>query len=230
MNATPFLLAFGWGLAGGFSHCIGMCGVFVVSYAGMPDKGESPRPLDPMRHLLFHGGRMLSLTTLGALAGTVGSLTRGWAQAQGILSIVAGTLLLGLALGFAGIMPQLKIPEPDVMGAGGGILRRVFVRVLRSRSVLKPALTGIFVGLLPCMLTYQALIATLTLGPGGGALLMLLFGLGTVPGLLTLGLFGNAVLGGALMRAPFRARMTQVSAALMGALGVAFLWRGVQGL
>lgn len=229
MNATPFLLALGWGLAGGFSHCIGMCGVFVVAYAGVPNK-DAPRRIDPVRHVLFHGGRLATLAALGALAGTVGNITRGWAHAQGIMSIAAGVLLVGLALGFAGLVPQFKIPEPDIMGAGGGVLRRAFVRVLRSRSVLKPALTGVFVGLLPCMLTYQALFATLTLGPGGGALLMLLFGLGTVPGLLMLGVFGNAVLGGVLMRASFRTRMTQISAALMAALGLAFVWRGVQGL
>ncbi len=229
MNATPFLLALGWGLAGGFSHCIGMCGVFVISYAGMPDKND-PRRLHPERHALFHGGRLLSLTFLGALAGSVGNITRGWAQAQGVLSIAAGVLLLGLTLGFAGVWPWFKIPEPDVLGAGGGVLRRLFVRVLRSQTRIKPLLTGLFVGLLPCMLTYQALIATLTLGAKSGAFLMLLFGLGTVPGLLTLGLFGNAILGGRLMSAVFRARMTQISALLMAALGASFVWRGVQGL
>lgn len=229
MNETPFLLALGWGLAGGFSHCIGMCGVFVVSYAGMPDKGAA-RAVNTERHALFHGGRLLSLAALGTLAGTVGNITRGWAQAQGALSVAAGVLLLGLALGFANIVPRFKLREPDVLGAGGGILRRAFVRVLRSRTRLKPLLTGVFVGLLPCMLTYQALIATLTLGAKNGALLMLLFGLGTIPGLLTLGLFGNAILGGRLMSPLFRTRMTQVSAFLMAALGAAFVWRGVQGL
>lgn len=229
MNETPFLLALGWGLAGGFSHCIGMCGVFVISYAGLPDKG-APRRIHPERHALFHSGRLLSLAALGALAGTVGNITRGWAQAQGLLSIAAGVLLLGLALGFAGLVPRFKIPEPDVLGAGGGILRRAFVRVLRSRTRIKPLLTGVFVGLLPCMLTYQALIATLTLGTRRGALLMLLFGLGTIPGLLILGVFGNAILGGRLMSAVFRTRMTQVSALLMAMLGASFVWRGAQGL
>lgn len=229
MNAAPFLLALGWGLAGGFSHCIGMCGVFVVSYAGMPDK-NAPGGRYLGRHALFHGGRLLSLVSLGALAGAVGALTRGWAHAQGMVSIAAGLLLLGLALGFAGIWPWFRIPEPDVMGAGGGVLRRAFVRVLRSRHALKPLLTGVFVGLLPCMLTYQALLATLTLGPGGGAFLMLLFGLGTVPGLLLLGVFGNALLGGVLLTPLFRRRMTLVSAFLMAALGLSFVWRGWQGL
>ena len=55
---------------------------------------------------------------------------------------------------------------------------------------------------------------------------MLCFGLGTVPGLLALALFGNVLFGGLLMRLPFRLAMTRVSALFMAALGVAFLWRG----
>jgi sulfite exporter TauE/SafE len=85
---------------------------------------------------------------------------------------------------------------------------------------------GLCVGLLPCGLTYNALMATFTLTPWRGALLMLCFGLGTVPGLLALGLFGGALFGGILINLRFRRAMTFVSAAFMAILGLAFLWRG----
>jgi sulfite exporter TauE/SafE len=222
---SVYLLALVLGLASGFSHCIGMCGIFVVSYAGMPGKGE-PRLLHPARHALFHSGRLAALMSLGLAGGTIGVLGHRWASAQGAVSLAVGVVMLGLALGLAGLVPRFRLPEPDVLGAGGGRLRRVYLRVLQSRSALKPLGIGVFVGLLPCGLTYNALLATFTLRPLSGAFLMLCFGLGTVPGLLALAVFGNVLFGGLLMRMPFRIAMTRVSALFLAALGLAFLWRG----
>ncbi len=224
-ETTPFysayLLALGLGLASGFSHCIGMCGIFVVSYAGAAGARTGAG-----RHWLFHGGRLAALGLLGLAGGTVGALGHRWASAQGGVSLAVGLVMLGLALGLAGVFPKFRLPEPDVLGAGGGVLRRAYLRALQSKHALKPLLVGIFVGVLPCGLTYNALMATFTLHPLSGAALMLCFGLGTVPGLLALALFGNALFGGLLTRLPFRVAMTRVSAVFMAALGAAFLWRG----
>ncbi len=229
-DAPAYLLALALGLASGFSHCIGMCGIFVVSYAGMPDKGDArrllPSVLRPARHLLFHGGRLAALAALGLAGGAVGALGHRWASAQAVVSLGVGVVMLGLALGLAGFLPRFRLPEPDVLGAGGGRLRRVYLAVLQSRSALKPLGIGVFVGLLPCGLTYNALMATFTLRPLSGALLMLCFGLGTVPGLLALALFGRVLFGGLLMKMPFRIAMTRLSALFLAALGLAFLWRG----
>ena len=64
---TIDLWALGYGLIGGFAHCIGMCGVFVLAYAGLPDKGDTRRFLHPERHALFHAGRLFSLTTIESI-------------------------------------------------------------------------------------------------------------------------------------------------------------------
>ena len=218
-SSSPFLLALGLGLASGFSHCIGMCGIFVVSYAGAAGRGG-------VRHWLFHGGRLAALAALGLAGGAIGALGHRWASAQGVMSLSVGIVMLALALGLSGVFPKLRLPEPDVLGAGGGCLRRVYLRVLQSKSVLKPLGVGMFVGVLPCGLTYNALLATFTLRPLSGAALMLCFGLGTVPGLLALGVFGQSLFGGLLTKLPFRMAMTRVSAVFMAALGLAFLWRG----
>ncbi len=228
---SAYLLALGMGLASGFSHCIGMCGVFVVSYAGMPDakaldKGAARHPLHPARHLLFHGGRLAALALLGLAGGLIGALGHRWAVTQGVVSLTVGVVMLGLALGLAGLLPGFRLPEPDVLGAGSGRLRRLYGRALRSRHALKPLVVGVFVGFLPCGLTYNALMATFTLRPLSGALLMLCFGLGTIPGLLALALAGQTLFGGLLMRLPFRAAMTRISSLFIAALGLVFLWRG----
>lgn len=233
-TGSIYLLALGFGLAGGFAHCIGMCGIFVVSVGGLAEKGERKR-FAPGRHLLFHAGRLISLTTLGALAGAIIGLGNVWATAEKFLSVAAAIIMLALSLGLAGLVPRWKLPEPDVLSAGGGRGRRLFVRVLQSKSALRPFLVGLFVGLLPCGLTYTALLtaATATLSssassptPQTGALVMLLFGLGTIPGLLTLGVAGNLLFGGLLLRPAFRQRMTQVAALVMAVMAAAFVWRG----
>ena len=224
MNSLPFTLAFLWGLAGGFSHCIGMCGVFVVAYSGSPEPGSSRVP--PVRHFLFHFGRLCTLSLLGALAGIAGGITHPWGHAAGVFGLVCGIALVCLAIGFAGFIPWFHIPEPDVMGAGGGFGRRLFLKALQNRSALKPLLIGVFVGLLPCGLTYQALVAAAVTGrPGPAALTMALFGLGTIPGLLILGFFGSVFLGGLLMKPRFRSSMTYVAAAIMAVMGIAFIIR-----
>lgn len=246
------LLAFSWGLAGGFSHCIGMCGVFVAAYTAPSKSQDRPgRPSDnrkrdggaavadppkptvavqPVRHLLFHAGRLATLTLLGVIAGAVGDIGHRWAEAQGAIGIAAGIAMLGLALGFAGIVPWFRIPEPDILGAGGGVLRRLFLRALKSENSLRPLLIGAFVGLLPCGLTYQALIPAATSGSIPRATeIMDLFCLGTIPGLLTLGIFGSVIFGGALMRPAFRNAMTKVAAAIMAVMGLMFIWRGMGG-
>ena len=222
---SAYVLVLLLGLASGFSHCIGMCGIFVVSYAG----GQASRGGE--RHLLFHGGRLAALTLLGLGGGTIGALGHKWASAQSVVSLGVGVVMVGLALGLAGIIPKLRLPEPDVLGAGGGILRRAYLKVLQSKHRLKPLLVGVFVGFLPCGLTYNALMMTFAgPSPAAGAALMLCFGLGTVPGLLALGVFGNALFGGLLTRLPFRVAMTRVSALFLAALGAAFLWRGWTGV
>lgn len=215
------------GLAGGFAHCIGMCGVFVIATAGAPDERATGRLLHPERHALFHGGRLLSLALLGLIAGAAGDLSHAWPHTQGALSVAAGLLLIGLSLGFAGVVPQWRIPEPDVLGAGGGRGRKLFLTALKSRSEWRPLLVGVFVGLLPCGLTYYALLpAAMTHSPWAGLAAMVCFGLGTIPGLLTLGVFGNA-LGGLFLRPQFRLAMTKVAAGCMALTGLGLVWRGV---
>jgi uncharacterized protein len=215
-----------WGLAGGFSHCIGMCGIFVLS-CGPIDEPNTVTRL--WRHTLFQLGRMIVLVALGVAAGEIGSLVglaAKIARAQGILAVGCGVLLALLAMGYVGIMPRFRIPEPDVMSARGGAGRKLFAAALRDKHLYRPLLLGSLVGLLPCGLTYSILIpAATTLSPARGALVLLSFGLGTIPGLLTLGMAGG-LLGARLHSTRFREFMTRSGAVVMLAMGIALIWRG----
>ena len=66
--------------------------------------------------------------------------------------------------------------------------------LLRSESSLAPLLIGILNGLLPCGLVYAALFAALSMGGvSASAYYMALFGLGTIPIMLGLGLFSTII-------------------------------------
>ena len=214
------------GLGAGFSHCIGMCGVFVVAYSGM---GTTQAPTsNAAKHAMFHVGRLCVLTALGVLGGLVGSVSHIWSHNAGIFGIVSGIVMLVLAIAFSGIFPKLRIPEPDILGAGGGQGRRMYIKILKSDSVLKPLLIGAVVGLLPCGLTYQALILSLlTHNVVNGALIMFAFGVASLPGLLTFGVFGTTLFNGLMRRPTFRTKVTQISSALMAITAVGVILKAV---
>jgi sulfite exporter TauE/SafE len=215
-----------WGLAGGFSHCIGMCGVFVITAGKIDDSRVSVRLF---RQTLFQLGRLVSLALIGLASGWIGSLAGfalHFAKAQGYISIGFGVILAALALGYVGLIPWLKIPEPDVMGAGDGAGRKLFGSAMRSSKWYQPFSLGIMVGLLPCMLTYTvAIAAASTLSPWRGAAVLFAFWLGTIPGLMSLGMLSHAVQR-LIQLATFRIAMTRIGAIILFATGVAMIWRG----
>ena len=106
-----YLMLFAAGFAGSF-HCIGMCGGFACALGRGPD-GHAATVL---RHLLYNIGRLTTYCFLGGLAGTLGqvictpqgmtvSLVGGSLDsAQRILAIVAGLLMIGMALQFFGLL------------------------------------------------------------------------------------------------------------------------------
>ncbi len=204
-----------------------MCGLFVLSAAKLDEPTLAGRL---RKQALFQLGRLGSLALLGAAAGAVGSLVgfaARFARLQGELGLAFGAALALLALGYLGILPWLRLPEPDLFGAGGGRGRKLMARVMRGNHEWhQPLALGTFVGLLPCGLTYSILIgAAATAHWWTGVLVMLVFGLGTVPGLISLGMAGH-LLKNVLQNTRFRVAMTRAGAVVLFGAGVLLIWRG----
>jgi sulfite exporter TauE/SafE len=195
------------GLTGGV-HCLGMCGGIV----GALTLGLPPTPGHPLRTrlpflLAYNLGRIMSYVTAGTLAGGVGA----WAahlmsvhHAQLGLQIIAGLfmILLGLYLaGWQGMLSRLD-------RAGGVFWRRIEPlgrRFFPVRTPIQALGLGLVWGWLPCGLVYSVLVWAM--GAGGaleGGLLMLSFGLGTLPTLLAMGTVA-ATLAGLIRRPGVRA-------------------------
>jgi len=183
MPDTGFLALFLVGLLGGV-HCVGMCGGIVGALA----MGGAPRW---SMHFAYNAGRLLSYTVAGALAGALGAASLGFDGSfpvRHLLYLLANLMLVALGLYLVGVTRALAFTER----AGQALWRRLQPltrRFLPARTFGQALPLGILWGWLPCGLVYSALASALSAGsPGRGALLMLAFGLGTLPNLLLAGI------------------------------------------
>lgn len=183
MPDSGFLALFLVGLLGG-THCVGMCGGIVGALSmGGPARWSM--------HLAYNGGRILSYAAAGAIAGALGAASmglEGQVPARLILYFLANLMLVALGLYLLGVTRALAFTER----AGQSLWRRLQPltrRFLPARSIGQAFPLGLLWGWLPCGLVYSALASALTAASAGrGALMMLAFGLGTLPNLLLAGM------------------------------------------
>lgn len=183
MLDTGYLALFLVGLLGG-THCVGMCGGIVGALAmGSPARWSM--------HLAYNAGRILSYALAGALVGSLGAASLGFDGAVNfrvVLYVLANVMLIALGFYLLGITRALAFTER----LGQTLWRRLQPltrRFLPARSIGQAFPLGMLWGWLPCGLVYSALATALSSGsPQRGALLMLAFGLGTLPNLLLAGI------------------------------------------
>ncbi len=171
---TAFILGLGGSL-----HCATMCGPLVLAM------GQSKRIWHA--RILQNIGRTLSYSMLGWLIGFLGLGLRlaGW---QNYLSIIAGVSLL-LVLFVTSRKFRFKT------WSFPSRLKLYFGRLLPKKTLASQFMLGVVHGFLPCGMVYFALVAALAQPTlGGAALYMALFGLGTIPMLLVIGLSGSWII------------------------------------
>ncbi|MFZ5485203.1 MAG: sulfite exporter TauE/SafE family protein [Pseudomonadota bacterium] len=184
MIEVSLVTAFLAGLLGG-AHCVGMCGGIV---AAMSLQGGRRQPFS--FHLGYNAGRLASYVAAGALAGLIGSaafLSERLLPVQTALYVVAQIVLILMGLYLAGLNRAVLWLER----AGGVLWNRLqprLGRLLPIRDLRGALAAGALWGWLPCGLVYSVLVTALASGnAASGALLMLAFGLGTLPNLLAMG-------------------------------------------
>jgi sulfite exporter TauE/SafE len=175
MMELGYASALGLGLAGA-GHCLGMCG-------GIAAALNLGGPRSPAVTLAYHAGRIGSYTVLGALLGfAAGSIDiNAWTIG---LRYLAGIMLIGMGLYVADWWRGMGLLER----AGARLWRpvqRLSSRWLPVRRWPQAFALGLCWGLMPCGLIYSSLAwaATAQHAPTS-ALMMFLFGLGTLPAML----------------------------------------------
>jgi sulfite exporter TauE/SafE len=183
---AQFAAAFLIGLLGGV-HCVGMCGGIVGALAV---QAPQRRPAWGL-HLTYSAGRIASYSIAGAIMGLIGSMGLFFDQilpVQLFLYVFANLLLIVLGLYLAGIGGLLLRVE----ALGAWLWRRIQpfgTMLLPADTLAKAFALGAVWGWLPCGLVYSLLASALLSGSAaGGALVMLAFGIGTLPNLLLAGM------------------------------------------
>jgi len=183
MPDSAFIALFLVGLLGG-THCVGMCGGIVGALSlGAPSRWSM--------HLAYNAGRIFSYVIAGAIAGALGAASmglEGQVPVRLLLYFFANLMLVALGLYLIGVSRALAFTER----LGQHLWRQLQPltrRFLPARTVSQAFPLGLLWGWLPCGLVYSALVSALGVGSAGrGALLMLAFGLGTLPNLLLAGI------------------------------------------
>jgi sulfite exporter TauE/SafE len=109
------------------------------------------------------------------------------------LLVLAGLILGGIGLSLLGWGAWLR-PLETLGGKVWRVLKPVAGRVLPPRSLPAAVLAGFVWGWIPCGMVYAALPLALVTGSAArGGLVMLAFGLGTLPNMLALDLGASAL-------------------------------------
>ncbi|MBK7888373.1 MAG: sulfite exporter TauE/SafE family protein [Bacteroidetes bacterium] len=173
------------GFFGSF-HCAGMCGPLAMA---LPTGNGSILNLLGGR-IAYNLGRVVTYSILGTIAGFLGKTLsiRGW---QSDISILSGILIIVMVL----LTNQKILTKINHRFAGFSFqLKKVFGKLLKHHSIASLFSFGVVNGILPCGFVYLAMAgAATTKSPMEGATYMFLFGLGTVPMMLTLALSGSFI-------------------------------------
>lgn len=199
----------------GSAHCVGMCGGFALTLGSVQKNIRS----NLLRQTTYSLGRVFTYMVGGALAGY-----GGWrlgqqmtlVNIQAILCLVAGVLLIAEGLMAAGVVPRLQFKGKHFCPGAGE-----FAALLRSTNLQQVFAAGVLNGFLPCGLVYAYIALASSSGDMlTGAVIMVLFGLGTIPALVITGI-GAGYLSGTVRR-----RIFLVAAWCLVLTGVLTIFRG----
>ncbi|MDD5202475.1 MAG: sulfite exporter TauE/SafE family protein [Sulfurimonas sp.] len=222
METVNLLTIISIAFLGSFGHCIGMCGGIVVAYTTIKIEPASSKVSKSIAHLLYSFGRVLTYGVLGALFGALGGVATFSNYANGALLIFAGIVMVLAGLSLMGKIKFLTLIEHSF--SSSPLYKKAFKSVLNSKSNLSFFVLGMLNGLLPCGFVYFfAITAASTADPLSGALVMIIFGLSTIPAM-----FGLGFLTSLASAMSFRNMMMSLSSIAVILYGVYTIYNGYE--
>ena len=167
-------LVFLIGIVASLSSCMAVVGGLVLSISSNYAKGKNQ--VIPL--LLFHGSRVMGFFLLGGLFGLLGLVFNMTPRFYFIMSIILFLVMIILGINLLDLFPffrklQFRLPKK--------FSRRITGNETISNK-FTPLLLGILTFFLPCGFTQSMQINAMTSGNFlNGALIMLIFALGTLP-------------------------------------------------
>lgn len=195
------------GLVGGATHCVGMCGPFVVVQAREGQK------LCRASQLPYHLGRITTYTGMAVLISAIFSAAFLYWPVRSYIAVPL--LVLAGSVFLVSAFPRLQAIFPWAANLKVSFLpERWLSKGLQALSgdagILKQYGMGVLLGFMPCGLVMSALLASSAApSPIGAAMAMAAFGLGTVPSLVM------TAIGAQKLQSRFPSAMHNVTTGLM---------------
>ncbi len=184
---SDYLLILSAGFLGS-AHCMAMCGGLVIAYNMKYGGGV-------YFSLIYNSGRILSYSIIGFTMGLLGSafISAGiLGKFQSLLPLAAGILMILIGVDMLGILPK------KLRWFTSNLYPKTLSDMLIGSRLKKgnpaPFLLGILNGFFPCGLIYAiGMKAAAEADPLKGTIMMAVFGIGTLPALLSINLFAGFV-------------------------------------
>jgi uncharacterized protein len=178
---APLMLGFAGSL-----HCVGMCGPLILA---LP-LAATARIQVLRQMMVYHVGRITTYMALGVVFGILGKgmVIAGFQQ---VISIAAGILMISMAF-VTWRFERLLLALP-----GFGVFTKKVQKSIGERMRANPGRAtfsmGLLHGLLPCGMVYAALAGAISSGGTvDGAVFMAIFGMATLPLLLSVSVLGRS--------------------------------------
>ncbi|MDH5463999.1 MAG: sulfite exporter TauE/SafE family protein [Thiovulaceae bacterium] len=214
MYTIEVLTIISFGFLGSLGHCIGMCGGFIVTYSTAKIDPSASKIKQSTLHLLYNSGRISSYTLLGALFGFFGSLWDATPLLKAIMYGFSALLMILMGLSLSGRIRFLNSIEYNLTQKKW--YKKLFSKFMGGKNYRSFFFLGMLNGIFPCGLVYAALVWAMATGSFlGGAMVMLLFGLSTLPVLFSFGFFV-----GLLKQITFRNVMIQIASVIIFVFGI----------
>jgi uncharacterized protein len=185
-NCDMIYTAFLMGLIGSL-HCIGMCGPIAMMLPA--DKSKQSRFI--VGRILYNFGRIVTYSILGLTIGLIGEQIS-FLIPQKILSIFIGFLII-----FIFIIPpkwQNRLSILPRINKFNNFIKSLLSVFYKKYSFISQFTFGLLNGLLPCGMVYAALSGAFLMNHAWQSMLfMTLFGIGTLPMMLSFSFFWNVV-------------------------------------
>ncbi|MDR2019488.1 MAG: sulfite exporter TauE/SafE family protein [Treponema sp.] len=197
-------------------HCAAMCGGINLSQC-IPAASSAAGSLAQTKKrgalllpaILYNAGRVISYTTVGIIAGALGSAITVSGRFQGAVQLAAGAFMVIMGINMLGFFPALRRFNLH--------MPKFFARKIdEQKSANKnPLFIGLLNGLMPCgPLQAMQLYALSTGSPAAGGISMFLFSMGTVPLMFGIGALSS------MLSKKFTTTITKAGAILVTVMGL----------
>jgi sulfite exporter TauE/SafE len=199
----------------GSLHCVGMCGPIAIA---LPIPNSNNLSFVAGR-LLYNVGRVFTYSFLGAIFGLLGSrlVISGFQQSVSIGLGIAIVVVVLIPPKYKAIITQHSIIQKITLPLKSGISN-----LFKQGTFSAMFLIGLLNGLLPCGLVYVALAGAIASGNAiSGTIVMIIFGLGTIPVMFAATIFGKFI------NLNIRRKISKAIPVFALVLGLLFIVRGM---